>query len=253
MATHGEAASFLRFDALNIKILLYMKAELVHLEAELRWIEMNEKGSAATSESAYPFSVYELRKSAGLGKVTQWTKYQEIQGKLQAYNAALLQYNALRKIPKPASNSVEVLREWLDRPEGGNCFLGPKEANMWDVEKDLLSLNCRQPSEDLLTTLIQEKLVPWYHRRWVSYRQVTTTKDWYGVWQYDQRKLEIVANVISTLLASLLPSISILALYLLSKPVTRLVAILGFSMLFSMILSVVSTARRIEVFAATTA
>ncbi|KAL8775249.1 MAG: hypothetical protein Q9209_000255 [Squamulea sp. 1 TL-2023] len=86
MATHGEAANFLRFDALNIKILLYMKAELVHLEAELRRIEMSEKDSAATSESAYPFSVYELRKSAGSGKVTQWTKYQEIQGKLQAYS-----------------------------------------------------------------------------------------------------------------------------------------------------------------------
>ncbi|KAL9026006.1 MAG: hypothetical protein Q9196_005269, partial [Gyalolechia fulgens] len=64
----------------------------------------------------------------------------------------------------------------------------------------------------------------------------SSTAQWYGVWQYDKEKLGLLANAISTLLASLLPSVSILVLYFLSKPVTRLVAIL-----------------RIEVFAATTA
>lgn len=86
MATHGDAANFRRFDALNIKMLLYMKADLVHLEAELRRMEMDQKSSVDKSTSAYPFSVYELRKSACSGKITQWTKYQEIQGKLQAYS-----------------------------------------------------------------------------------------------------------------------------------------------------------------------
>ncbi|KAI4117629.1 MAG: hypothetical protein LQ338_007514 [Usnochroma carphineum] len=172
IANHGEAAIFRRFDTLNIKNLLYMQAELVHLEAELRQIELEEKSSADPNRTAYPFSVYDLRESACSGKVTQWTKYLEIQSKLQAYNDALLQYLALRKVAKPASNAVEVLREWLDRPEGGDFFLRGREAYTWDMEKDLLSLNEQQPGKDGLTKLINEKLVPWYHRRWGHRTQV---------------------------------------------------------------------------------
>ncbi|KAI4129924.1 MAG: hypothetical protein LQ338_002009 [Usnochroma carphineum] len=264
IATHGEAAIFRRFDTLNIKNLLYMQAELVHLEAELRQIELEEKSSADPNRTAYPFSVYDLRESACSGKVTQWTKYLEIQSKLQAYSmcykqlhrkdGALLQYLALRKVAKPSSNAVEVLQGWLDRPEGGDFFLKGREAYTWEMEKDLVSLNEQQPGQDGLTKLINEKLVPWYHRRWGHRTQKPSlTAESYGVWQYDQEKLNLLANAISTLLASLLPSISILVLYLLSRPVTKLVAILWFSVFFSLVLSAVSTARRIEIFAATTA
>ncbi|KAL8762945.1 MAG: hypothetical protein Q9184_001167 [Pyrenodesmia sp. 2 TL-2023] len=251
MAQHGEAAIFRRFDMLNLKSLLYMQAELVHLEAELHHMELGEMSAADPSKPAYPFSVYDLRECSG--KVTQWTKYQEVQSKLQAYNCAVLQYFALRKAAKPDTNSVECLREWLDRPEGGDFFLKGREADMWETVEDLISLDCRQPGKDALTMLINEKLVPWYHRRWGYRSKPSPTADWYGVWQYDQEWLERVANAISTLLASLLPSISILVLYFLSKPFTRLVAILLFSVLFSLILSAVSTVRRIEVFAASTA
>lgn len=86
IARHGEAAIFRRFDTLNIKNLLYMQAELVHLEAELRQIETDAKSSADPSKSLYPFSVYDLRESASAEVATQWTKYQEIQSKIQAYS-----------------------------------------------------------------------------------------------------------------------------------------------------------------------
>ncbi|KAL8978281.1 MAG: hypothetical protein Q9177_006442 [Variospora cf. flavescens] len=254
MAHHGETAIVRRFDTLNLKNILYLQAELIHLEAELHQMELDEKFAADPgSRPAHPFSVYDLREAASSGKATQWTKHQEIQSKLQAYNGAVIQYFALRKAAKPAASSIECLREWLDRPEGGDFFLKGREAEMWDTVEDLLSLDCPQPGKDALTTLINEKLVPWYHRRWGHRFQPSLTADWYGVWQYDQEMLETVANAITTLTASLLPSISIVVLYFLSKPFTRLVAMLLFSVLFSVILSAVSTVRRIEVFAATTA
>ncbi|KAI4198013.1 MAG: hypothetical protein LQ346_002858 [Caloplaca aetnensis] len=143
-----------------------MQAELVHLEAELHQMELDEKSAAHPNKPAYPFSVYDLRESAGSSKVTQWTKYQEVQSKLQAYNRSVLQYFDLRKAAKPAANSVECLREWLDRPEGGDFFLKGREADMWETVDDLISPDCRQPGKDALTMLINEKLVPWYHRRW---------------------------------------------------------------------------------------
>ncbi|KAL8983455.1 MAG: hypothetical protein Q9205_002316 [Flavoplaca limonia] len=238
---------------MNLKNLLYMQAELIHLEAELRQMELDEKISADPNKPVHPISVYDLREVTCTGKTTQWAKYQEVQGKLQAYNGAVIQYFALRKVAKPATNSVECLQEWLDRPEGGDFFLKGREADTWETVNDLIALDRRRPSNDALTNLINEKLVPWYHRRWAQRFKPSPTADWHGIWQYDQEVLETIANAISTLLASLLPSISILVLYFLSKPVTKLVAILLFSVLFSVILSAVSTARRIEVFAATTA
>lgn len=86
IARHGEAAIFRRFDALNIKNLLYMQAELVHLEAELHQIEKDERSSADPSKSLHSISVYDLRDSASRGLVTQWTKYQDIQRKVQTYS-----------------------------------------------------------------------------------------------------------------------------------------------------------------------
>ncbi|KAL8940199.1 MAG: hypothetical protein Q9216_002950 [Gyalolechia sp. 2 TL-2023] len=254
IARHGEAAVFRRFDALNIKNLLYMQAELVHLEAELHQIETDARSSADPSKNLYPFSVYDLRDSASTGLVMQWTKHQEIQSKIQAYNGALLQYQALRKTAKPTANTVEFLREWLDRPEGGDFFLKGREATIWEAEGDLVSLDCHQSDKDALTSLISERVVPWYHRRWGHRtKKPASTAEWYGVWQYDKEKLSFLTSAISTLLASLLPSISILVLYFLSRPVTKLVVILLFSIFFSLILATVSSARRIEVFAATTA
>ncbi|KAL8992470.1 MAG: hypothetical protein Q9188_007576, partial [Gyalolechia gomerana] len=166
IARYGEAAIFRRFDALNIKNLLYMQAELVHLEAELHQIEKEERSSTDPSKSLHPISVYDLRDSASRGLVTQWTKYQDIQRKIQTYNGALLQYHSLRKIAKPTANTVEFLREWLDRPEGGDFFLKGREATIWDAEDDFVSLESRQSDKDSLTALINEKVVPWYHRRW---------------------------------------------------------------------------------------
>ena len=88
MAHHEELAIFRRFDTLNLKNLLYMQAELIHLEAELRQMELDEKISADPNKPVHPMSVYDLREVTCTGKTTQWAKYQEVQGKLQAYSGS---------------------------------------------------------------------------------------------------------------------------------------------------------------------
>lgn len=100
-AGHEEAAIFRRFDKLNRKTLLYMQAELIHLEAELKQIEIDD-GSAPSEDEEKKVddekkfeeeekprnlsSVYDLKESAGTGNDLQWRKYKEIRGKLQAYS-----------------------------------------------------------------------------------------------------------------------------------------------------------------------
>lgn len=54
-------------------------------------------------------------------------------------------------------------------------------------------------------------------------------------------------------MASVLPAISIIALYFIHNMLARLVAIMAFSALFSFTLAIFTTAKRIEIFAATAA
>ncbi|KAI4263110.1 MAG: hypothetical protein L6R42_001733 [Xanthoria sp. 1 TBL-2021] len=253
MANHAEAAIFRRFDTLNIKNLLYMQAELVDLEDQLYDIESQDKKSRNRNKVLFSSSVQTLRKSASTRDNDQWMKYKKVQEKMHAYNDALLQYLSLRKVAKPTSNDVKVLRDWLEQDTGGALFLKGIENTTWKANEDFLSLDPEQAGRDSLTRLINQKLVPWYHRRWGYRSKPSSSAEWDGVWDYHKDKLEKIANGISTLLAALLPSISILILYFVSKPASRLITISLFSVVFSLILTTVSAAKRVEVFAATTA
>ena len=72
----------------------------------------------------------------------------------------------MRSLEKPKDTEIDLLREWLDRPEGGDFFLQGREAAMWNHDEDLLTLSSRQAERDNLTQWICNRLVPWYHRRW---------------------------------------------------------------------------------------
>ena len=71
--------------------------------------------------------------------------------------------------------------------------------------------------------------------------------------RYKNSKLLRIADVLATIIASALPIASILALNFIDRSIIRLVAIALFTMTFSLILTIVTNARRIEIFAATAA
>lgn len=71
--------------------------------------------------------------------------------------------------------------------------------------------------------------------------------------RYKNSKLLRIADVLSTIIASTLPIASIIALNFIDRMIIRLVAIALFTMTFSLILTIVTSARRIEIFAATAA
>ena len=71
--------------------------------------------------------------------------------------------------------------------------------------------------------------------------------------RYKNGKLLRIADVLSTIISSALPIASIIALNFIDRMIIRLVAIALFTMAFSLILTIVTSARRIEVFAATAA
>ena len=71
--------------------------------------------------------------------------------------------------------------------------------------------------------------------------------------RYKNSKLLRIADVLATIIASALPIASIIALNFIDRVIIRLVAIALFTMTFSLILTIVTNARRVEIFAATAA
>ena len=86
IATHHELALFRRFDSLNAKNLLYMQAELVHLEAELADIERENKFSGDIDRAAFQVSFFDLKESCTTNKDLQFRKALEVRDKLKEYS-----------------------------------------------------------------------------------------------------------------------------------------------------------------------
>ena len=86
IGAHQEMALFRQFAALNAKSLLYMQSELVHLEAELSSIEVDDTYSGDSQKETFRVSVFDLKESCGTGKDLQWRKVLEIREKLKEYS-----------------------------------------------------------------------------------------------------------------------------------------------------------------------
>ncbi|KAL8696341.1 MAG: hypothetical protein Q9224_002847 [Gallowayella concinna] len=251
MGDHQELAIFRRFQRLNAKSLLYMQAEILHLESELDMIELEDKRSEEKSRSLFHTSVFNLKEPCCCPNNVQWKHALEIREKLERYT--LLLYSQAQALPNPCRRDLNTLQEWLDRPEGGDFFLQGREADTWNAEHDVLTLSRRQIDRDCLTGMVNDLVIPWYHDLRSRWNKSVRIREVNGVWHYQFESMVAVINAISTLLSSLLPSTSIFVLYFLQSPVARLAAIMAFTTVFSSTLILVTKARRIDVFAATTA
>lgn len=71
------------------------------------------------------------------------------------------------------------------------------------------------------------------------------------LYNYRDRTIRRWVNSLSTILASLIPTASILVLYFVQSEFIRLLSIVIFTVLFSLVLTLVARAGRVETFAAT--
>lgn len=86
MCKHKELSIFREFADLNTKILLYMQSELIHLEAELTNIELENGHSENLERVAFQVSLFDLKESNGTENDLQWRKSLEIREKLKEYS-----------------------------------------------------------------------------------------------------------------------------------------------------------------------
>lgn len=169
---------------------------------------------------------------------------------------ALLLVSQIHGLRKPLDADLAFLREWLERPDGGDFFLKNMEAQPWNQSDpaDLVVLFSSSFNNDHFARYMSDKMVPWYHRRFGHKSKKPSPKsESGGVWEYKGEWFVILGNVICMLLSSLVPSATILGLYFVRSMGARLAVITAMSFIFSVVMTVIVQGRRVDVFAATTA
>jgi hypothetical protein len=84
MGMHPEFGMFRRFLALNAQCILYMQAEITHLEAELRSIAEEDIASGKMPGHAHDW--WTLSQGHEFGDAKQWQMVLEIREKLEKYS-----------------------------------------------------------------------------------------------------------------------------------------------------------------------
>jgi len=136
----------------------------------------------------------------------------------------------------------------------GDFPLIGKDKHVWSLEStDLLAIH-RRTSSSPFTRWLSNVLIPFLHRVLLyRYKKPVVHDPESGICKYDEKEIERAMDVLVTVLASLIPIASILILYFVSSTLNRLAITVAFTGNFAFCLAVTSRARRVEVFAATSA
>ncbi|KUJ08802.1 uncharacterized protein LY89DRAFT_788704 [Mollisia scopiformis] len=251
MASQEEFAIFRRFRALNIKRLLYLQAEIMHLEAEVS--QLAKRDSTHEGRRFHTRDWWSLSQGGEGDDLEQWEKFLELSEKLDQYNDELLKQASLAKLEQPRKYDLTFLRSWFQRPGMGSFPLLGIDRGAWDTdnENDLVAIKPRAPP-DMFSRWFTEDVVPHYHHIFgKTFKTPLPEHVGTGIYHYKESSLEKLISTLATVIASLLPICSVVALYIVQSNSIRLGMIAAFSACFSLALAVMTNARRIEVFAAT--
>ncbi|KAF2099869.1 hypothetical protein NA57DRAFT_75374 [Rhizodiscina lignyota] len=271
MAAHDEFAILRSFKALSMQNLLYLQAELIHLESQLR--DLARRDATRGDRPHHTHDWWSLSQSEEEEGVEQWEKFLEIREKIDKYTESILKHAALSQLGRPTHHDLQFLRSWFERPSMGSFPLLGLDKKAWEAEheSDLVALNARKAS-DRLTRWFTDTVIPRFHvllgeRLKVRvlhymYGRARITKNGQhpvvadfgnGIYKYEESTLQTTVYIITTVIASLLPLCSVVVLFLIDGDALRMGVIVILSACFSIALILTTNARQIEVFAATSA
>lgn len=186
----------------------------------------------------------------------------------------MLQVSQLLKLESPDKYDLDRLHEWLKDKHQGAMFLHKPEEETWG---DLQDMGASSITLDQIALVEKESgfsrgivtvLIYVYDKLWGKRRKVRFPSEWSEVLTdqktnrvdvernqtyYPESAIGAVAKVFTSVLASLLPGIVTLVLYLIDSTIKRIGAMLCFTTAFAFILSYWTLAKTVEVFAATAA
>ncbi|KAG9231186.1 hypothetical protein BJ875DRAFT_517842 [Amylocarpus encephaloides] len=255
MSEDPGLAIFRRFGALNKQHLLYLQAELVQLEDELQeQARLDHSFPEDRFRRSFAKSWVALKLSASeKGADQQWEKICVIQEKMVRYYEYLFYSAAISNTSRPNSHNLEFFREWYGRADMGNRPLLDDDQHVWGGthDEDLIALG--QPSgNDVISRWLVDNVTPLLHKMLRSHRPPADIEAAVVCYSsYSDRKLHRCINIISTVISSLFPILSIVLLSRVHSLQVQLCVIAAATSIFSFCLACITEGRRIEIFAAT--
>jgi hypothetical protein len=323
MTKHVETSTFQRFGFLNTLNILYLQAELVHLEQDLRasMKEDLESGSGqhdSTSTTLQNSTSSESSKSGGeiaiagssdfaegpregvsgsdaspvavstnSAQMNQdrcnstrdwwylsngihgqtWEIMLKAREKLAEYSRAhryeraspypntmideaVLKQTKLRRCDSPNPYDLQFLQRWFKDKAMGDYPLVGLDSKVWESSsEELLAVKARKGADPLAAMFLGRAMI-WWHRC-AGQRVKKPLDEEAQYFEYKDKNMLHAANVIGSIISSLLLVGSMVALYFVNDMLVRLGIVAIFTQLFSLTLICVTSARKIEIFAAT--
>ncbi|KAI1772806.1 hypothetical protein F4818DRAFT_443690 [Hypoxylon cercidicola] len=266
MQDHPEDAIVRRFSALNLQNILYLQAEVINLQRDIDKLEADNNSSVEEDRRDFALDWYTLAHMHNTPESgEQWEKWVQLRKVLKKYNDAIIQYCQLSKLPAPDPHELQKLQSWMREPRLGGVYLLGRDHDVWSQGKDLMAL-ASPPHTNRFSKFVANKALPLYHRlrhstiigriRDVllrSHGPASSPSTDAGIATYDDARLISASEFICTVIASLLPVLSIMVLYSVKEAGYRLVLVGVFSALFSSALWFMNDGELVEVFGATSA
>jgi hypothetical protein len=135
----------------------------------------------------------------------------------------------------------------------GDFPLIGQDSKLWDSsgQPDLIALRARR-AEDPLGTFFLSRVFLWWHNC-IGHRIKKPVDEESQYFEYEDKYVLRVANTLGSVISSALLVGSIIALYFVDNMLLRLGIVAAFTQVFSLVLILATSARKIEVFAATAA
>ncbi|OAL22190.1 hypothetical protein AYO22_07234 [Fonsecaea multimorphosa] len=172
----------------------------------------------------------------------------------------LLQVSRLDALGPADNSQLDALRGWLQDPKGGahgpkgRTFLQKSEARLWEQEEGstFISVGPTQGEKDIFTKVISWILLSVVHKYLGFWRIAGRPIDAEaGMYSYSDSQLLRTGTLVATVLSSTIPVLSIFVLFIVKNTYGRIGIAAGFTAVFSAVLAAFSSARRVEIFAAT--
>ncbi|KAK8034782.1 hypothetical protein PG993_009777 [Apiospora rasikravindrae] len=264
----GIARRFKRLAALNV---LYLQAELSHLEHELERQRRRDLETGRDERADCDWNWLLLSESELNGGSRQWEVALEIRERLGEYYSTLLQYSQMANLAPPTEEQRKEMFKIVGSSSLNDRLGAFQSLDLAGVEgpaayarenaHDLVLLDGREEENDLLSTWLVEPFFRAVHCLCRRHKK-TLPKDLesaltmpgddndFGVHLYHH---DFVNRIVGALVGSATPLASMVILYSVQNNNAKIGLVCVFTLMFCLALSTLSKARRIEVFAATAA
>jgi VIT1/CCC1 family predicted Fe2+/Mn2+ transporter len=160
----------------------------------------------------------------------------------------------VQRLHPPRAHALKVLWQWLHRRSMGDDALRGIDRHTWGDDNypsntDLLSLETSE-NTDIFSNWFSEKLLSFYHK--VVRSRINRPVDMEsGVCSYQDHIIQRCISCVTVTVASLIPILATVVLFYVRAMQARLVLVALFTTIFTISLTVLTNAKKAEIFAAT--